>query len=72
MTARINWSSCPIAFARRPPCPCCGSDATPITIKSLPRESDGSRARHVVCKSCSKPFVLVVEIGDSPEFGDRD
>ena len=45
---------------RRPRCLACGSDDL-RAYKSSPPESDGSRMRYVVCRTCAKRWKLIVE-----------
>lgn len=48
-------------FVQRPRCPSCGS-VDLKTQRSLPEQSDGSKARCVKCRTCGENFIVVHEI----------
>ena len=60
--ARIDWSAVEIVTIPPPPrarCPECCCDSQ-ILVRSL-RGADGSTTRYAICRSCSEPFVIVVD-----------
>ena len=59
MTA-LTWSSAPICFVRAIVCPYCGSDRH--TIVRSNRETDRSITRRCVCRTCSRRFLVVIEV----------
>jgi len=67
-TTAPRWCTAAICFVVRPACPSCGSEAY-IAIRSMPRESDGSRTLRVVCKKCSTRYLIVSEPGGVPRYG---
>ena len=56
----IRWDTVPIVFTTILHCPSCLA-TRPIPVR-VQRCSDGSKSRKYVCRKCSKPFVLVVEL----------
>jgi hypothetical protein len=67
-----TWSEAPLIYLPRESCPWCGSLATPHRIKTLPLETDGSFSRRSICKTCSRRYVVVLEILEPPESGGSD
>ncbi len=68
-----TWNDTPICFVTRASCPACGC-CQYIAIRSMPRESDGSKTLRVVCRRCSGRFLIVSEPPEEnfarlPEFG---
>lgn len=56
-------------FAPRVQCPECHSPDLQ-TVRSMPIESDGSRARYTHCRACAFKFVVVVELKRPfPKYG---
>jgi DNA-directed RNA polymerase subunit M/transcription elongation factor TFIIS len=47
-------------FTERPRCPTCRSE-TIKRMRTLPRETDGSQARLMICTACGQRFTLVEE-----------
>jgi hypothetical protein len=63
---RIDWSSVPTVFivvATCPRCGCCEYDRTKTADNG-----DGTRTRKVICRACSQPYKISVEM---PEPGNE-
>ncbi len=69
-----TWNEAPMIFVPIVQCPRCKHQGH-ITVRSMPVESDGSRAKRCVCRRCSMRFVVVSEPDESeflealPKFG---
>lgn len=61
-----SWTDCKIVFVIRPCCPHCGHERH-LTIRSMPRESDGSKTLRCVCTRCSGRYLIVTEVGEPDE-----
>ena len=73
-----SWSDCPAVFVKIPRCPHphCGHHGH-IAIRSMPRESDGSKTKRVVCKRCSGRYLIVSEPSEEsfdslPDYGSSE
>ena len=69
-----TWLDATAVFVKVPRCPKCGGREY-ITIRSMARESDGSKTKRCVCKRCSGRFLIVSEESDEeflPDFGGSD
>ena len=65
-----RWTDAPIQFVPMPTCPSCGAQEDYVGIRVMPTEADGSYSRRLVCRCCSKKWVLVFE--PLPESGKPD
>jgi hypothetical protein len=61
--ARIDWQAAPYVFVVAPSCPHCGS-AGYSKVRSE-AGGDGSTTRKVICRGCSEPYRIVIELPDS-------
>ena len=62
-----DWRDVPIVFITLPDCPHC--HALEHIIVRSEATGDGGTSRKCVCKKCSQPFKIAVEL---PEIGKRD
>lgn len=62
-TSRIDWAAVPIVTVDAVTCAHCGSPDHD-TQRSV-ANGDGSRTRLAICRSCSRPFKVCVEIPES-------
>jgi hypothetical protein len=60
---RTDWTVAPIVFVTLPVCPSCGSPAYRRTRTET--NGDGSATRKVVCRECSEPYKISVEMPDT-------
>ena len=64
-----TWNDAPMVFVRRPSCPRCHHEQY-ISVRSMPRESDGSKTLRAVCARCSGRYLIVSEPGGEEEFSE--
>lgn len=66
----IHWANQPLVVETRSACPWCHSVRRPTIVRTADN-GDGSQTRNCICRHCSRPFKVAVEIS-LPVSGNRE